>query len=72
MRVWKAQTKAMLTTFQLHGTCLDVHRKVLQIHRAGQDESQPTMQDKVTKYDEQRTNQLIFFTFRSSGTLIEK
>lgn len=32
----------MLTTFQLHRAGLDVHGKVLQIHRAGQNESQPT------------------------------
>lgn len=36
----------MLTTFQLHCTSLNIHGKVLQIHRAGQNESEPTMGDK--------------------------
>ena len=30
-----------LTAFKLHGTGLNVHWEILQVHRAGQDKSQP-------------------------------
>lgn len=36
--------RGRLTAFKLHGTGLNIHGEVLQVHRAGQDESQPEIE----------------------------
>lgn len=36
-----------LTAFKLHGTGLNVHWEILQVHRAGQDKSQPEIEKQI-------------------------
>lgn len=40
---WTEDEKAskQLTALELHGAGLNIHRKILQVHRTGQDQSQP-------------------------------
>ena len=38
---WEGKRRKRLTAFKLHCTGLNVHGEILQVHRAGQDESQP-------------------------------
>lgn len=46
----KGKRKARrLTAFKLHGTRLNVHWEILQVHRAGQDKSQPEIEKQIER-----------------------